>query len=100
MTPKQNITLRIDCHEIRLTVDRDKEEVYRKAALTLNDTYRKYQQAYPQLPIEKLWVYAALEVAVRLHSDIRAKDLQPVVERLAALNSRIEQTMTQNQDSN
>ena len=86
---KQNITLRIDCHEVKLLVERDKEEVYRKAALTLNETYQRYQQTYPQLSVEKLWVYTALEVAVNLHSDIRDKDLQPLLDKIKQLNDLI-----------
>ncbi len=91
MAEKQNITLRIDCHEVRLTVDRDKEEVYRKAAVTLNETYRKYADAFPQLSLEKLWVYTALEVAVNLHSDIREKDLKPLLKKLEELNKKIQE---------
>ncbi len=87
---KQNITLRIDCHEVRLTVDRDKEEVYRKAAVTLNETYKRYAETYPQLSVEKLWVYTALEVAVNLHSDIRDKDLQPLLDKLKELNDKLD----------
>ncbi|MBR1809137.1 MAG: cell division protein ZapA [Paludibacteraceae bacterium] len=90
MSEKQNITLRLDCHEVRLSVDRDKEEIYRKAAVTLNDTYKRYAARYPQLPVEKLWVYTALEVAVNLHSDMRDKDLQPLLQKIAELNQKIE----------
>ena len=90
MPDKQNITLRIDCHEVRLTVDRDKEEIYRKAAVTLNETYRRYADHYPQLSIEKLWVYTALEVAVNLQSDVREKDLRPLLKKLAELNKKIQ----------
>lgn len=89
MSEKQNITLRIDCHEVRLTVDRDKEEIYRKAAVTLNSTYRRYADRYPSLPLDKLWVYTALEVAVNLHSDIRDKDLQPILKKIEELNDKI-----------
>ena len=92
MGDKQNITLRIDCHEVRLTVDRSQEEIYRKAAVTLNDTYRKYALNYPQLPIEKLWVYTALEVAVNLHSDMRSKDLAPLLKKIEELNEMINST--------
>ncbi len=91
MSVKQNITLRLDAHEVRLSVDRDKEEIYRKAAVTLNETYRRYAAAYPQLSVEKLWVYTALEVAVNLHSDIREKDLIPVKDKIEALNRLIEE---------
>ena len=95
MSVKQNITLRLDAHEVRLTVDRDKEEVYRKAAVTLNQTYRQYAAAYPQMSVEKLWVYTALQVAVNLHADIRDKDLKPVTEKIEAINKLIEQTIKQ-----
>lgn len=92
MAIKQNITLRLDAHEVRLQVDRDKEEIYRKAAVTLNETYHRYAAAYPQLSIEKLWVYTALEVAVNLHSDIREKDLAPLMKKIEELNNKIQKS--------
>lgn len=88
---KQSISLRIDCHTIRLEVPIEQEEMYRKAAQTLNDTYQDYMRRYPDLTTDKLWVYTALTVAVNLHSDIREKDMGPVLERVAALNKRMEE---------
>lgn len=90
MSVKQRITLKLDCHEVCLTVDRDKEEIYRKAAVTINETYKRYKTHYPQLSIEKLWVYTALEVAVNLHDDIRDKDLKPVLNKLSELIQKID----------
>lgn len=89
MSEKQNITLRIDCHEVRLTVNRADEEIYRKAAVTLNNTYQRYVNNYPQLSVEKLWVYTALEVAVNLHSDMRDKDLAPILQKIRELNEKL-----------
>lgn len=86
-----NINLRIDCHEVRLQVPRDEEPIYRKAALILNKTYQKYLNRYPQLPIEKLWVYSALEIAVELQRDVRDKDMAPIVDRLQQLNQYLSQ---------
>lgn len=91
--PKQNITLRIDCYNIPLQIELEEEPVWRKAAVILNETYRKYATAYQnkQVPIEKLWIYTALEIAANMQYDVRGKEMQPVLEKLEALNEKIRQ---------
>ena len=37
---KQNITLFLDAHQVKLKVDRDKEPIYREAAKRVNDATR------------------------------------------------------------
>ncbi len=91
---KQNITLRIDCYTIPLQVEREDEAVWRKAAVLLNETYKRYAAAYQQkqVPVEKLWIYTALEIAVKMQRDVQGKELQPLLERLARLNDKLTET--------
>lgn len=96
MADLQNINLEVDCHRFRLKVERSQEPVYRRAADTLNNTYKRYATRFPQKPVEELWVLVALEVAVSLHSDIREKDLKPVMEKLAELNEKIKEITIKN----
>ena len=93
MTDKQNITLNLDAHRVTLSVDRDQEPVYRDAAARVNEIYRKYTRSFPNLPVEKLWVYTALELAVNFQSDVRDKRLQPVLEKIRELNQLINQSL-------
>lgn len=93
MSDKQNISLLLDAHRIGLSVERDQEPIYRDAAKRVNEVYRKYSRAYPNLPVEKLWVYTALELAVNFQSDVRDKNLQPVLEKMQELTTRIDNTL-------
>lgn len=93
----QNISLRIDCYNIPMKVRRDEEEIWRKAAVMLNDTYRRYATAYmnKNVPIEKLWIYTALDIAVQVQRDYKGKDMEPVLDKLQQLNSLIEKLQQQ-----
>lgn len=93
MSDKQNITLLLDAHRIGLSVEREQEPVYREAAKRVNEIYKKYARVYPNLPVEKLWVYTALELAVNFQSDVRDKNLQPVLEKMQELTTKIDNTL-------
>jgi len=98
MSDKQKISLQLDAHVVSLLVERDQEPIYRQAATRVNEIYHKYSKAHPELPVEKLWVFTALELAVNLQSDVRDKRLQPVLEKLMELNKLINNTLnTDNQ---
>lgn len=96
MADKQNISLLLDAHRITLSVPREKEPVYRDAAKSVNEIYQKYARAYRDQPVEKLWVLTALELAVNFRSDVRDKNLQPVLEKLRELTSTIDNTLKMN----
>jgi len=93
MADKQNISLLLDAHRVSLSVERSQEPVYREAAKRVNEIYRKYSKAFPNLPVEQLWVYTALELAVNFQSDVRDKNLQPVLEKMEELNKLINNTL-------
>ncbi len=95
MNEKQNITLVLDWHRIPLCVNREEEQVYREAADVLNTTYKRYQQRFPQKSAEELWIYTALSVACDLKRDVRDKNLQPVMEKVAELNAELGEFLKQ-----
>ena len=90
---KQHIRLVIDCYELHLSVKRQDEALYREAAALLNKTYEKYVKSRPDIPITKLWIYTALEIAVDLQSDKRQKNLKPILEKIEELNKQIEKSI-------
>lgn len=92
---KQHITLQLDAHHISLNVPASKEEVYRAAGETLNKRYRYYQHRMPTHSAEQVWVYVALEMAVNLNANAFAHRLQPVDEKLQALNELLSRTLQQ-----
>lgn len=93
MADKQHITLQIDCHRIALNVDPAQEAVYRDAALRINEKYRQYAAAYPNMPVEQLWVYVSLAMAVNLQSDARDKNIAPILDKIRELNALIDKTL-------
>ncbi len=100
VSDKQNITLVLDWHRIPLSVNRADEQIYREAADVLNTTYKRYQQRYPQKSPEELWIYAALSVACELKRDTRDKSLQPIMEKVAELNTELQQFLQQDNENN
>lgn len=96
---KQHITLQLDAHHISLNVPASKEAVYRAAGETLNKRYRYYQHKMPTRSAEQVWVYVALEMAVNLNANAFAHRLQPVDEKLQALNELLSRTLQQDNQS-
>ncbi len=86
---KQHITLKLDFHTVAIDIDPDYEEVYRKAAVWVNERYQEYLKFYRNTSPEKLWAYVALAAAVGLHADVREKSLEPVKAQVNELNNRI-----------
>ncbi len=93
MNDLQHITLQLDAHPVSLSVPREQEPIYREAAMAVNKVYQKYAAKYKNLPVETIWVYTALELAVNFRTDVRDKDLQPVLEKIKELNNLINNTL-------
>ena len=62
---KMVIQLLIGKHQYPITVLRDQEEVFRKAARLINEKLGRYEQAYPNQGSEKYTSVALLDFAVR-----------------------------------
>lgn len=90
---KQRINLKIGVYNISLNIDAAQEPVYRDAASLINKTYDKYNTHFPNAPVEQIWVYVALAIAVNLRSDVRDKDLTPLLSAVRDINSKIEDTL-------
>ena len=68
-----------------ITVRRDQEEVYRKAARLINENRGRYEQSYPNLSYERYTSVALLDFAVQVIQTQKQKDQSPyevVVKRL------------------
>ena len=76
-----------------LMVTPEQEPAYREAAELLNERYQHYLKLRPNASAEQLWMYTALEVAVRLQSDVREKSLVPIEKQLKELNQLITNTI-------
>lgn len=89
ISDKQHINLHLDAHTVGLDVPRDQEPNYRFAAELLNKRYQYYLKLRPNASVEQLWMYTALEIAVALQSDARAKSIAPIEKELKELNQLI-----------
>lgn len=91
MNVRVNLTLGV--HRIALEVEQSQESIYRAAGKMLNERLEYYRRTQPQASMEQLWMYVALESAVNLHSDVRDKSLQPVLDKVNELNKLIEEQL-------
>lgn len=89
ISDKQHINLHLDAHTVGLDVPRDQEPNYRFAAELLNKRYQYYLKLRPNASAEQLWMYTAMEIAVALQSDARAKSIAPIEKELKELNQLI-----------
>jgi len=90
---KLHINLEIGTQKVSLNVTPADELVYRNAAKVLNDKFSTYAKRFPQLSLERLWIYVAFDIAVNLHSDARNKDLEPYIQAIQNINTRIENAL-------
>lgn len=68
-----------------ITVRREQEEIYRRAARTINEKLARYEQSYPHLGYERYTSVALLDFAVQVLQLQANKDQSPyedVVNRL------------------
>lgn len=89
-----HINLHLGAHTIALNnVPAEQESFYRNAQVTLNQAYEHFRSTQPKASVEQLWMYVALQAAVNLHSDARAKSLEPIDEKIKELNKLIQEQL-------
>jgi hypothetical protein len=71
---------------LRLTIPRDKEELYRNAAVQMNAAIKKYRQVYQIMPLEQLIAMTLLSVAVQSQTLANNKDISPLLSELEDLD--------------
>jgi len=72
-----------------ITVQREQEELYRKAARMINEKLRRYEQSYPNLSYERYMSVALLDFAVQVLQYQNAKDESPYTDTLARLSDEL-----------
>lgn len=89
----RNINLQLDAHRVSMRVPDEQETIYRSAAASLNQLYQRYHSRLPKATVEQLWMYVALDAAVRLESDERRHSLEPIEQKLNELNQLIQENL-------
>ena len=76
-----------------ITVRRDQEEVYRKAARLINEKLGRYEQSYPNLSYERYPSVALLDFAVQVIQTQKQKDQSPYEDVVKRLTEEIAQLL-------
>lgn len=76
-----------------ITVRRDQEEVYRKAARLINEKLGRYEQSYPNLSYERYTSVALLDFAVQVIQTQKQKDQSPYEDVVKRLTEEISQLL-------
>ncbi len=79
MDDKLRIHLRINNVEYTLYIPKGNEEIYRKAAVRVNDTLLKNRKAFPDIDREALWAVSSTELACENASLINRNDTGPFI---------------------
>lgn len=93
-TEKLHIRLHVYDEEIEVTVRREDEEFYRRAAKLITDRYNAYAQAYKGRKSEHtIALMTLIDIAMRYEQAKNRNDLGPVKNVLDKLTAEIDQAI-------
>jgi cell division protein ZapA len=93
VSDKLVIQLLIGSHMQQITVRRDQEEIFRKAALLINERLNKYKTAYPNKGDAKYMSIALLDFAVKSLQLEQNVDTEPYNKLIVSLTKEIEELL-------
>ena len=93
---KMVIQLLIGKQVYPITIKREQEEIYRRAARMINDKLGRYEQSYPHLGYERYTAVALLDFAVQVIQLQNQKDESPYEKVVDRLNEELGQLLTNN----
>jgi cell division protein ZapA (FtsZ GTPase activity inhibitor) len=85
------LTIRLNIFELQeplaLTIPREHEEVYRKAASQVNAAIKQYRRQFQVTPLEKIISMVSLNFAVKSLATADNQDLEPMLKQLKELDA-------------
>lgn len=90
-----HIEVKIDGFPLRLPINREDEEVYRRAADNLNSKIAKIKSTYPSQPYQTIMMFVAYEIAVENGMNIQNKTTAPLADKVAELTEAITKTLSE-----
>lgn len=81
-----------------ITIKRDQEELYRKAALVINDKLKRYEQTYPNLDYDRYMPAVLLDFAVSTLQLRQQKDQSPYADTVKRLSEELTQLLDSKND--
>lgn len=91
MNDKIKINLRIADQNYPLTINREDEEVVRKAAKQVNDNLNKYRTHFPTLESEKILAMVAYDLSLKNLRMENRNDTSPFTEKIEELTQELEE---------
>ncbi len=79
-----------------ITVRREQEEIYRRAARTINEKLGRYEQSYPHLGYERYTSVALLDFAVQVLQLQANKDQSPYEKVVKRLDNELTDLLAEN----
>jgi cell division protein ZapA len=73
-----------------LTIPREKEEIYRKAADLISSAIQAYRKQYQLQSLENLLTMVAINFALKNLTMSGAQDLQPLLDELKTINKDLQ----------
>ena len=74
---------------LRLRIPREKEEVYRKAADSINTAIKEYRKKFQVTSLENILSMVALNFAVTSLTTANNKDMDPLLEQLQSIDAEL-----------
>lgn len=93
VSDKLVIQLRIGNQLHQITVQREKEKIFRDAADFINEKFNKYRATYPNQSQEKYSAVVLIDLAVQILQIHNNNDTQPFIESMEQLTKEIEETL-------
>jgi len=93
MNDKLTITLNIAGRPCVLTIEREEEEAIRKAAQLINGKIAKYREKYATADPMDFLVVTALQFTVKLLEAEKRNDVEPVLDEVKRISSRLDEVV-------
>ncbi len=94
-TEKLNIQLKIGNQIHSITIRRELEEIFRKAARNINEKLSRYQVSYPNMGYEKSMAITLLDFAVYALQAEQDHSAEPYDAAICALTKEVEDCLTE-----
>ena len=91
---KFNITLHVYDEDVHVSIDRDEEEYYRRAARLVSERYGAYAQVFSGRKSDhSIALMTLIEIALRYEKEMDRNDTNPYETILSQLTSEIENAL-------
>ena len=93
MDDKMMINIKLNGVALRLRIDRDEEELYRKSARTVSDLYTHLHNAYPDKSAQEIWMMTAYSARVECDRLRQDADGQMLAEHIRTIEEQVDKAL-------